>query len=469
MSVWLTNWWRVLIIEHMTPLVITNVVASDLCIGCGVCVAACPSQALDVSWNETGFLTAQVIGNACEGDGACIKVCPFNPKPEDKFENEDKLSDLYLHEASHSHRKIGRYTGLYAGYSVRHRATSSSGGIATYIYERLFVSGMIDHVVTVGESTAKNAHFEYCIISDKADLLSTSKTKYYPVTLSKVIKDIKKIDGNVAISGVACFIKAIRLAQAHDPVLKDKITFLTGIICGGVKSRFFTEYLASRTGIDRRIKDPQYRVKDPDSTASDYGFSCQDEATNQIHFIKMRTVGDMWGTGMFKANACDFCDDVTTELADISLGDAWLDPYSRDGQGHNVVVTRSPLANEIIQQGFASGELVLEDLTLERFIASQQGSFNHRHDGLAFRTSLESSAGVIVPPKRHPSIQLPISLRLVQLARRTTRKKSIEAWQKHRNSILFDREMKLALLRLKLLTKASHGVRKLKKLVGSIK
>lgn len=453
----------------MTPLVITNVVASDLCIGCGVCVAACPSQALDVSWNETGFLTAQVTANACEGDGACIKVCPFNPTPEAKFENEDKLSDLYLHEANHSHRKIGRYIGLYAGYSKKHRVNSSSGGIATYIYERLFDSGLIDHVVTVGESTAENTHFEYRIVSNKTDLLSTAKTKYYPVTLAKAVKQIKNLDGKVAISGVACFIKAIRLAQAHDLILKSKITFLTGIICGGVKSRFFTEYLASRAGIDRRIKDPQYRVKDPDSTASDYGFSCQDETTRKVHLIKMRTVGDMWGTGMFKANACDFCDDVTTELADISLGDAWLDPYNQDGQGHNVVVTRSHLANEILQQGFASGELVLEDLTLERFIASQQGSFNHRHDGLAFRTSLESNAGVIVPPKRHASVHLPLALRLVQLARRATRKKSIEAWQKQRNSVLFDKEMMPALLRLKLLTKASHGIRKLKKFVGNIK
>jgi coenzyme F420 hydrogenase subunit beta len=30
----------------------------------------------------------------------------------------------------------------------------------------------------------------------------------------------------------------------------------------------------------------------------------------------------MCASGLFKANACDYCDDVTTELVDISLGDA---------------------------------------------------------------------------------------------------------------------------------------------------
>lgn len=99
----------------------------------------------------------------------------------------------------------------------------------------------------------------------------------------------------------------------------------------------------------------------------------------------MRSVGDMWGTGLFKANACDFCDDVTTELADISLGDAWLAPYSNDGRGTNVIVTRSRLADEIIQTGMMKGSLVIEEIHPEKFIASQQGSFNHRHDGLLYR------------------------------------------------------------------------------------
>lgn len=61
----------------------------------------------------------------------------------------------------------------------------------------------------------------------------------------------------------------------------------------------------------------------------------------------MRNLGDMWGTGLFKLNACDFYDDVTTELADISLGDAWLKPYDSDGAGNNII--KAPLS--IIHEG----------------------------------------------------------------------------------------------------------------------
>jgi coenzyme F420-reducing hydrogenase beta subunit len=120
------------------------------------------------------------------------------------------------------------------------------------------------------------------------------------------------LEGTVAVVGVGCFIKAIRLAQHSEPKLKEKIAFLIGIICGGVKSRFFTEYLASRMDIEAaNIKKPQFRKKDINSTANDYSFACHDNDSEEKS-IKMRVVGDMWGTGLFKANACDFCDDVTT-------------------------------------------------------------------------------------------------------------------------------------------------------------
>lgn len=453
--------------SSINPIVLSKVVANDLCIGCGACVQACPSKALDVNWNNYGFLVAISNDNPCDADGACIEVCPFNPEPGPGYKNEDTLAEAFLAEAPMQHPKMGRYHAIYAGYSHKHRETSSSGGIATFVYEKLFDNGLIEHVVTVGAAESADAHYQYNIVSHKDDLLRISKTRYHPVTLATALEKIKQLEGRVAISGVGCFIKAIRLAQDKDPVLKEKIAFLVGIICGGVKSKFFTEYLAGRAGAaSDDFSNPEYRVKEPSSTAMDYGFSCTDNPSNTAKLIKMREVGDMWGTGLFKANACDFCDDVTTELADISLGDAWLKPYNQDGSGHNVIVSRSAIADQILQDGLRIGELELEDLPQEQFLASQQGSFNHRHDGMSTRITLAKSNGSLVPPKRIEKINLPIYLKLVQRARRSTRLKSLEVWAECKDSIEFDRRMKTELLKLKFLTRTSHAMRKLKKLSG---
>lgn len=374
---------------------------------------------------------------------------------------------MFLQNSPQHHDKVGRYHALYAGYAKRFRVTSSSGGVATFVYDKLFDKGLIDHVVTVGESRAGGAHYEYRIISSKDDLVRSSKTRYHPVTLAAALEAIKDLNGRVAISGVGCFIKAIRLAQDKDPVLRKKIVFLVGIICGGVKSKFFTDYLAGRAGASQHnYANPEYREKDPNSTAMNYGFSCIDSPSNTRKMIKMREVGDMWGTGMFKANACDFCDDVTTELADISVGDAWLKPYDQDGLGHNVIVTRTALAEQILREGNESGELLLDRLNLETFLASQQGSFNHRHDGMGTRIALAKRAGDTVPPKRVVDIKLPLYLKLIQRWRRETRLKSLEKWIGSESAKAFDQKMQWTLIKLKLLTKLSHVIRKVKKTRG---
>ena len=43
--------------------------------------------------------------------------------------------------------------------------------------------------------------------------------------------------------------------------------------------------------------------------------------------------GTHWGYNFFRYSACDACDDVFAETADISVGDAWLDGYIDDPMG----------------------------------------------------------------------------------------------------------------------------------------
>lgn len=438
------------------PAVIENVVNNDLCIGCGICVYKCPSKALEMQWDKFGFLVPELTSD-CNLNGDCLTVCPFNPKPEKEVQTENELAEKFITNSSKSHPKIGKYNGIYAGFSDDFRLTSSSGGIATYIFKELLKQKIVSYIFSVKESEKPGIHYEYTVIKNTSDLLNASKTKYFPVTLGTVMPKIHELNGKVAIVGVACFIKAIRLAQYNEPALKEKIPFLVGIICGGVKSRLFTEYLASKSGvIVENIQKPQFRIKDYQSTAGDYSFGCTDKHNLKESTIKMRTVGDMWGTGMFKANACDFCDDVTTELADISLGDAWLSPYNKEGKGTNVIVTRSVLAENLITEGIKNKELTIENLSLERFLISQQGSFNHRHTGLSVRIKQAMKNSLPVPPKRFGYKRVAIDFKIVQKLRMKVRQKSLAIWAQNPNALDFDAEIKNYLKQLRLATKAYH-------------
>ncbi len=442
---------------NQIPKVIDLVVNNDLCIGCGLCTYKCPSKALEMQWNEHGFLVPSLSGT-CSSDGACLTVCPFNPYPEKEVETENELADIFLNDTALSHPKIGKYKGIYAGYAEEFRLTSSSGGIATFVFTDLLERRVVNHIFSVKESSTPGVHYEYAISQNKQALLTASKTRYYPVTLSTVFSKIGELEGKVAIVGVACFIKAIRLAQQSDPLLKEKIPFLVGIICGGVKSKFFTEYLSDKAGVPKELcSKPEFRVKDLNSTAGDYSFGCLSNKDNQEKTIKMRTVGDMWGTGLFKANACDFCDDVTTELADISLGDAWLEPFIKNGKGTSVIITRSVLAEKIIKEGIESRKIYIEDLPLNRFIAPLQGSYNHRQLGLPYRINQARKLDKLVPPKRFMEVNsLTFDFKIVQICRMNIRKKSLEIWFNTKNSTIFDDNMRKELLFLRKMTSFYH-------------
>jgi len=424
-----------------------------LCSGCGVCVSE-SNGTLAMKWNDDGFLVPVAISDNIPANA--IKVCPFNPKPEKDVEDEDILASHFLSVAKNFDARIGRFESTFVGYSKRFRATSSSGGIATFVLEKLLKQGIVDYLYVVQKDD--NSGYRYQVFHKNEDITSVSKTRYYPVTLEKLFTTISETEGRVAVSGVPCFLKAIRLKQHYHPELKQKIPFLLGIFCGGLKSKHYTDFLAQSAGIFNTYSDVEYRVKDATSTANDYSFSALD-TQGQSHNVKMSTLADMWGTGMFKARSCDFCTDVVAELADISVGDAWLPEYKADGLGNSIIITRSQLADQIIQSGIQAGELVLDSIPANKVVQSQSGGFNHRHTGAGFRVWFAKNFTDIFLPIVRVRFQKKIALHdaLIQVLRERTRSKSLRIWSQTKNISAFQAKMTAALRTLKNATNASHN------------
>lgn len=431
---------------------IRDMVKSELCTGCGVCVSEDP-KALKMTWNDAGFLVPELISKETQN---AIKVCPFNTAPDEAVKDEDALAMIFLPEARKSDPLIGRYEQTYVGYDRRYRITSSSGGVGTYVFEYLLKRNIVDHLFVVKEV---NGNYEYQLFDDVSAITRISKTRYYPVTLEKLFLQIEDLPGRVAISGVACFLKAVRLKQYYHPELKEKIPFLVGIICGGWKSRFFTDYLAQRAAIGGTYSKQEYRLKNLKSTASDYSFGAFD-SESQFHQLKMGQVGDMWGTGLFKARACEFCTDVLTELADISLGDAWIPGYREDGAGHNIIITRSALAEKMIEDGAKEGLLEINKVSEEKVIQSQQSSFSHRRNGIKFRIQLATIKNQKIPFTRSRVIfDTSLTYKLVQVLRSNTRKYSLKYWKQFKDVEKYENKMRKHLKRLHFATKLYHKLR----------
>jgi len=269
----------------------------------------------------------------------------------------------------------------------------------------------VAHVVPADPASGRL--FEYRISRTPEELLQGAKSRYYPVELSAVLREVRAVEGRYAIIGIPCFIKAVRLLQRAEPLLRERIAFTLGIFCGHMKSRHMVESFAWQLGTElRNVQAIDYRLKDPSRPANWYRAQLEltDGSTAEQDWWHLAD-GD-WGAGFFQNSACDYCDDVVAETADIAFGDAWVEPYSSDGRGTNVVVVRSASLHALVRRGIDQGRLKLHPVDAKFVQATQAAGLRHRRQGLAYRLTWRRRG--IVPRKRvEPSSAVPLRRKLV--------------------------------------------------------
>lgn len=319
--------------------------------------------------------------------------------------------------------RIGYFKSLYAGHVAEgdYRLNASSGGMGTWIFKELFEKNIIDGVIHVKENPDKNSSvlFKYDISRSVKEIMEGAKTKYYPVEFSEVLAIVKNTPGRYAIIGIPSFIMAIRLLAEKDDIIRDRIKFTVGLICGHQKSSKFAESLAWQVGIKPgNLTYINFRKKLRDRPSDEYAVELtgiiDGKEVTIVKSIK-ELIGQDWGQGYFKVKASDYSDDVMNETADITIGDAWLPEYTKDWQGNNVVVVRNPIIDELIKDGINSGKLNLDIVSQETIFNSQAAHFRHTVDELPYRLLKAKKSVGWYPKKRiKPSKDIPLIRKKIQ-------------------------------------------------------
>ena len=340
----------------------------------------------------------------------------------DLSDNEDVLGrTLFGNVKGIRHNKtLGYYTDLYAGYvnEGTYREKGTSGGFGTWLLCELLKTNEIDgviHVHAVEPEKSDGVLFKYHISRTEGDVRKGAKARYYPMELSKVLLEVKKVPGRYAIVGISDFITEIRLLCEADPVFKERIVFTIGLFNAHQKSTKYAEALAWHVGIKPGdLESIDFRVKNPHNMAWNYQCSME----GRIGAEKVSVTKDMtefpihpWNLGFFKSKFSDFTDNAFNELADITLGDAWLHEYAQDYRGTNILVVRNPTISNIIKRALDEGRIILDELSEETIISSQ-GMLTHLIDELPYRLYRNRSTA---PKKRtEPSLDIPYLRRRVQ-------------------------------------------------------
>lgn len=378
----------------------SQIVRSGLCIGCGTCA---------VREGETGVVMAfdrygqyKPTGSAAwltQPSAHFARICPFSPAAPD----EDMLAAELFPDIHQQHGAAGRYRAAYVGY-VREggfRARGSSGGMASWTLCELMRSGLVEGVAHVvpADPQRDGCFFHYRVSRTEEEIRCGAKSCYYPIELSAVLDTVRNVPGRYAVVGIPCFAKAVQLLRREDPVLREKIAFTLGLFCGHLKSANFLESIAWQMGAPiADLRRADFRVKQSSRPANSY--------TAQLELRDGRTIrrdwwtladGD-WGAGFFQNSACNFCDDVVAETADISFGDAWVEPYASDWRGTNVVIVRSPVLQKLVTDAIAAGQLHLEPVDGALVAQTQAAGLRQRRQGLAYRLTWRNPG--IRPSKR---------------------------------------------------------------------
>ncbi|MEK5052433.1 Coenzyme F420 hydrogenase/dehydrogenase, beta subunit C-terminal domain [Niallia sp. FSL K6-0212] len=399
-----------------------KVIDNDYCVGCGIC-ASVKGSPFKMKLDENGKYSPSLLDNIPteEMDINVLSVCPF---AYGKNETEIGKQQFGKEENIKYNEYTGYYLKNYAGYvkEGEFRKKGSSGGMGNWIAKQLLENKLVDGIIHVKSSNDKEeALFDYQVSYSNEELYMGAKSKYYPIEMSKVIQFVKENEGRYALIGIPCFIKSIRLLADKDLVIKERIKYTIGLVCGHLKSDMFAKSMGWQLGVEPdNLTGIDFRKKLDTQYANDYGVEV--EGNKDGEYVKSSAprrelyVGN-WGHGLFKYNACEFCDDVLSETADVTVGDAWLPKYTKDSLGTNVIVVRNPIIQKIFEENM--DKVHLEEISARMMYESQAGGFRHRRQGLSYRLYLKDKNNQWRPKKRVEASNKMSSKRKVIYEKRT--------------------------------------------------
>ena len=382
---------------------VIDVVNNGCCVGCGNCTFVSGDDfrigkqgvVEPMGKSATGSLTIDVVKKAS-------KVCPFSGDSSD----EDELAkNLYSDKCSYD-KNVGFYRNVYVGWDTKaeDRVSSSSGGVTTRLIAEMFDAGVVQAAIVVSYDESSASGVSYAIANSAQDLGPSRQSKYILAGYGNLLREISDSEKTYVFVGVPCHVKAFRLLVQQFPDIGARVTQYVAVFCGHQKSTAFRDYIGWQLGVQPdNLKKLVYRVKKKGFKAHEYFYRAVDRE-NVMHEAEVSSLKWMdWGLGLFKLKACDYCDDVAGEVADVILGDAWMKPYSSDYRGNNLIITRSKLIDDLLKGMSEKGDVALNSHGLDAVFISQGANFRHRKEGLLSRIQDADRRGDWVPVRR-PSL-----------------------------------------------------------------
>ncbi len=313
---------------------IRNVIDAGLCCGCGTCVGACHTDAIDFMDNK--YYPEWFKKGKCDKCGFCTDVCPGKGLPLNGFTQELKTpQQQYAAD-------VGNYKEFFIGYSQDElvRIKAASGGIATSLLICALEKNIVDKIVVVVNDEREVAKPIVKIVDSKKGVLGAMQSKYVQAPVNRVIKEILKSEYRYGIIGLPCHLEGLYLAQKKYKKLSDQIVFKLGLFCGYSYSYNAVDALLNRMDLRRETIDRFLGWREGDCYPGFFSVKLRDGQIKRISFAKEHNID----VANFALLRCFLCIDALAQLADISLGD------TPDDIGNNsFIISRTDIGAKLLE------------------------------------------------------------------------------------------------------------------------
>ena len=354
----------------------------NLCLGCGICESACPSNAINIIVKQGRFIP-QVDETKCKNDKGCHRchdVCPGLGVNLAHIAKED-----FTDEQTKTDKWVGRYLKCFTGHSNDEdiRYHSASGGMVSQFLIFLLEKGYIDGAVVTTFDPTNELLVRSYIAHNHEEVLQAKSSKYAPVSLHGMAQAIKQENGTkYVIVGLPCHIQGFRKLETIDRKFREKIAGYFAIYCSSGRTFYLTEHVFKERGI--RKEDLTYfayrdegclgslvakqqrgiRVANSNSETALYKEDEVYKERYQSYYHPLRS--------FFIPRRCLFCIDHYGELGDVCFGDIHIKPYMDDKIGVNSLVVRKQEWLDLLEKARSEGFITLDEIPVETLNASQQ-------------------------------------------------------------------------------------------------